>query len=348
MPRPIIVSKPFDVTAGEIVDPTGELGKYGTQGEDIASAATIDLGAATGDYVQITGTTNISSLGVAPAGVIRTVEFTGILDLIYNSSSLILPGGVNITTAPYDTAVFRSRGSGNWICVSYQSASGAPPLELTPADVGLGNVENVALSTWPGSTNITIVGTITSGLWSGTPIAPNRGGTGLTAVAQGDMFFANATNQITRLPKNTQPTRYITNQSLGNNPDWGLVNLENGVTGVLPGLNGGRGANVQTITAPTGITATIDLALGNMALINVGSATGNVTLTLNNGTPGLLNFLVVTQGATLRNVIFPAGSKQTLLGGTTWSGSGVNKVDIITFVYSGTIYYILGTAPDMG
>jgi hypothetical protein len=105
---------------------------------------------------------------------------------------------------------------------------------------------------------------------------------------------------------------------------------------------------VQTVTAPTGITAAIDLSLGNCVIMNVGSATGNVTLTFTNPAPGLLNYLIVTQGATLRNLIFPAGSVQTLLGGTTWVPSGVNKVDAITFFYDGTKYIVLGTAPDLG
>jgi len=42
---------------------------------------------------------------------------------------------------------------------------------LVKADVGLSNVENTALSTWAGSTNITTVGTIGSGTWQGTAIA---------------------------------------------------------------------------------------------------------------------------------------------------------------------------------
>jgi hypothetical protein len=350
MPKPIIVSKPFNVTAGQIVDPTGELAKYGVQGADIPSAPTIDLASATGDYVRVTGNIDISSLGIAPAGVVRTVEFTGSLKLKYNSQSMILPAGTDLQTQPHDMAMFRSRGSGAWICASFQSASGAPPIQLTPDDIGLGNVENVALSTWPGSSNITTVGTITSGVWQGSPIAVNKGGTGQTAIAQGDLLYGFTQNEIRRLAKNTQATRYITNQGplSDNSPVWGQVDLTNGVTGVLPGANGGRGAIVQTLAAVTGITIAIDMALGNMVLMNLASATGNVTLTLTNGTPGLLNFLVVTQGATARNLIFPTGAKQTLLGGITWTPSGVNKIDIITFVYDGSIYHILGTAPDMG
>jgi hypothetical protein len=41
---------------------------------------------------------------------------------------------------------------------------------ITKSKVGLGNVENTALSTWTGSSNISQVGTISSGVWNGTAI----------------------------------------------------------------------------------------------------------------------------------------------------------------------------------
>jgi hypothetical protein len=49
---------------------------------------------------------------------------------------------------------------------------------LAKGDVGLGNVENTALSTWAGSANITSLGTIATGVWQGTIIAPAYLGTG--------------------------------------------------------------------------------------------------------------------------------------------------------------------------
>ena len=55
---------------------------------------------------------------------------------------------------------------------------------ISKSKVGLGNVENTALSTWAGSNNLTTVGTITSGTWSGTAIPLNNGGTGATNAAQ--------------------------------------------------------------------------------------------------------------------------------------------------------------------
>jgi hypothetical protein len=51
---------------------------------------------------------------------------------------------------------------------------------LAASKVGLGNVENTALSTWTGSTNITTLGTIATGTWNGSAIAIANGGTGST------------------------------------------------------------------------------------------------------------------------------------------------------------------------
>ena len=48
------------------------------------------------------------------------------------------------------------------------------PHSVTKSQVGLGSVENTALSTWAGSTNITSVGTITNGTWSGNAMATNK------------------------------------------------------------------------------------------------------------------------------------------------------------------------------
>ncbi|HYV95378.1 MAG TPA: hypothetical protein VE978_26630, partial [Chitinophagales bacterium] len=62
--------------------------------------------------------------------------------------------------------------SGNFL---KSSGAGAPSWSaLTNSDVGLGNVENTALSTWAGTTNITTVGTIATGTWNATTIADGK------------------------------------------------------------------------------------------------------------------------------------------------------------------------------
>ncbi len=74
---------------------------------------------------------------------------------------------------------------------------------ITATMVGLGNVENTALSTWAGSSNITTLGTIATGTWEGTKIAADKGGTGLTSYASGDILYASATNTLAALAKGT-------------------------------------------------------------------------------------------------------------------------------------------------
>jgi hypothetical protein len=90
----------------------------------LAAASTTDIGTAASNVVQITGTTTITALGNAAAGAERTLLFSGALTLTYNATSLILPSAANITTVAGDAAKFVSLGSGNWDCVSYQTAVG--------------------------------------------------------------------------------------------------------------------------------------------------------------------------------------------------------------------------------
>lgn len=92
------------------------------RGADIASAGTINLTTATGDIVDVTGTTSITAITLAD-GLERQVRFTGVLTLT-NGASLILPGGANITTAAGDIAVFRGYASSVVRCVGYQKANG--------------------------------------------------------------------------------------------------------------------------------------------------------------------------------------------------------------------------------
>lgn len=91
----------------------------------VASASTVDLGAQSAPTVNITGTTTITSFGTVASGTFRNVIFTGILQLTHNATSLILPGGANITTAAGDKLEAISLGSGNWRVVAYERAAGA-------------------------------------------------------------------------------------------------------------------------------------------------------------------------------------------------------------------------------
>lgn len=94
----------------------------------LASGATTSIGAQNSLFVEITGTTTITSLGTTYEGP-RFLRFTGALTLTHNSTTLNLPGAANITTAAGDTCIAIPNYAGNgWNVVQYQRASGYPVL----------------------------------------------------------------------------------------------------------------------------------------------------------------------------------------------------------------------------
>ena len=105
-------------------------------GGNVASASTVTFGE--GKHFTITGTTTITAFAFTTdkAGREFVVNFSGALTLTHNATSLILPTGANITTAAGDVAVFRSEGSGNFRCISYTRANGAPNWRRATNDLG--------------------------------------------------------------------------------------------------------------------------------------------------------------------------------------------------------------------
>ena len=86
-------------------------------------------------------------------------------------------------------------------------------------DLSLNNVDNTALSTWAGTSNITTLGTIGTGTWNGAAIPVANGGTGSTSASDArtalgvgssdNVQFANAT--VTNLTVNGTTTTVNTN-----------------------------------------------------------------------------------------------------------------------------------------
>lgn len=87
---------------------------------NVASAATVDIASVPSQNIDITGTVNISAFSTADSGVFRRLKFEDALTLVYNATTLILPGGANITTTAGDTAEIVSLGGGAWIVTQYQ------------------------------------------------------------------------------------------------------------------------------------------------------------------------------------------------------------------------------------
>lgn len=136
---------------------TGGPELFNVKGADIASATTINLTTATGDVVDVTGTTTITAVTLAE-GESRTVRFTGALTLTHGAS-LVLPGAANITTAAGDYAIFRGYASSVVRCVAYVKASGKAVAALVSADL-------------PDGVVVQAVNTTTGAVATGTTVLP--------------------------------------------------------------------------------------------------------------------------------------------------------------------------------
>lgn len=95
---------------------------------NLASGTTTDLGTVASHNVNVTGTTTITALGSTASTTFPEYQltFAGALTLTNNASSLILPGGANITTVANDTATAVYLGSGNWRVKNYNHIAPAP------------------------------------------------------------------------------------------------------------------------------------------------------------------------------------------------------------------------------
>ena len=88
------------------------------------SASNLALQTLNSDSIIVTGTTAITSLGSGFDGYRRLIRFTGVLRLT-NNSSIIIPGGANVTTAANDVAEFQNIGGASvWRCIRYTRANG--------------------------------------------------------------------------------------------------------------------------------------------------------------------------------------------------------------------------------
>ncbi|WP_195763861.1 beta strand repeat-containing protein [Pseudoduganella rivuli] len=147
------VSDALSTNGGVLTGPIDE-----AKGADIASAATVNLQAATGNVVDVTGAATISAIALN-SGAERTVRFGGAAVLAH-SASLVLPGAANITAAAGDFAIFRGYPGNVVRCVVYSRANGTPVVSVS---LGAGGV----------TANASVTLTVdTLGVLTATPVAP--------------------------------------------------------------------------------------------------------------------------------------------------------------------------------
>lgn len=97
---------------------------------------------------------------------------------------------------------------------------------------------------------------------------------------------------------------------------------------------------LRQILQPTGTTQTIDWNQGSIVDLLLNLATGNVTLTLLNPVTVTTYLIKVTQGISIRNLIFPTGSVQPLKGGNIATFLYPNSETLLSILWDGSKYFI--------
>jgi hypothetical protein len=156
---------------------------------------------------------------------------------------------------------------------------------LNKAAVGLSLVENTALSTWVGSAFLSTLGTITSGLWHGTPIGILYGGTGTTtkqagfdALAptsvKGDLIVYNGTHNV-QVPVGISGYVLTAKSSGTNGMAWESVSSTVREASFGNGSDGVFLSNTGTTTLTKIAYQYTDFTLGGTAAITSQQSLGN-------------------------------------------------------------------------
>ena len=166
---------------------------------------------------------------------------------------------------------------------------------VTKTTVGLSNVENTALSTWAGSSNITTLGTVTGGTWQGTEVSTTYTAAKVTSVN-------GSGGAITGLATLSSPT-FTGTVTLAQNPTQALqAATKQYVDEVAEGLKIKPAVEIATTA---NLSSTYDNGVGGVGATLTASSNGAFPaidgVTLSSTTPGSNGVLVKNQSTPAQN-----------------------------------------------
>jgi hypothetical protein len=308
------------------------------------------------------GTWNGTTIGPTYGGTGQTTVSTG--DLLYGSGVntwsklaagtngyvLTLSGGVP-TWAAASGGGSGTVNSGTSGQLAYYASTGTAVSGTTTGTgvlTALSNAVNgtngVATTNVTTLSNLSSIGTVTSGTWNATAIGPTYGGTGQTSYATGDILYASATNTLSKLTAGTNG--YVLTLS-GGVPTWaagggsmvypgaGIANSTGSAWGTSY-TTSGSGTVLALATTPTFTTSiTSPLVLG-------GTATSASLVLQSTSGIGATDSVVIKVGNNGATTALTAASSGTVTIGTlnltnalgpTYGGTGLTAVSTGDIIY---------------
>ncbi len=239
---------------------------------------------------------------------------------------------VNGVTSAIQTQLNSKQASGNYITALTGDVTASGPGSAAATLAAITNNTLTTLSALTTASALATVGTITSGTWSATTIAVNKGGTGLTSGTSGGILGYTASGTLASSGALTASQLIIgggagatpSTLAAGSqyqvlvmgaaNPGYGQVNLAQSaaITGTLPIANGGTAVTSLPTTAQTSAFAAWDtnknLPANNFLAAYTTTATAGTTTTLTVASTYLQYFT----GVTTQTVVLPVTSTLVL------------------------------------
>jgi len=238
-----------------------------------ASSITGTLGIADGGTGGTTASAARSALSVDPAGTDNStnVSLAGTPDYLTIDAATQVITQAQIDLAADVTGTLPATNGGTGLA----SIATLLNTNTSASDVGLSNVENTALSSWAGTANVTILGTVATGTWQGTAIA--------------DGYIASEATwngKIANVSEDTTP-------QLGGNLDVGANEVNTSTT------------NGNIVIAPDGTGATVFKGNTNA---------GAIKLNCESNSHGQTIIAQPHSAAVTNTLTLPAGADQEIVG----------------------------------
>ena len=171
-------------------------------------------------------------------------------------------------------------------------------------------------------------GDVATASWGNTYIKNNFALTAPAVLtAQGDIVIASGANTPIRLAKDTNSTRSLTNTGGSNAPAWALVNLANGVSGILSQENGGLEFDASAVTTGDSIIGQSSGVMGLETAMTQGQAEAGTDTQVRGITAERIKQAIATLAA---GDYVHVGSQQTEATTTSTSATDLLSVTSLT------------------
>lgn len=178
-----------------------------TRAEDFDSATEM----AGGDFVFVTHGTQYADTGWVLGEAVETLGTDPVDFIQFSGAGTFTAGdGLDLTGTEFSVNVATNGG--------IEISSDNLQLKSSLGGTGL-TYANGVLDVDSSQTQITELGTITTGVWNGTTIGTQYGGSGLTTYATGDLLYASSANTLAKLSKPTADDSSLRMSSAGV-PSW--------------------------------------------------------------------------------------------------------------------------------